>query len=322
MSRHILLFFVSFLLLAHSAFGLSQRNISEIYGRYLKGLVYFDEGKYRESLREFERIKRLDPKSSYVRLKISFILVKLGEFDAAEKELKDVKSLDSDNLEASLALMFLYSYAQRNEELEKEYGVFLEKAHQLQPEDIRISEYLAQFYFSKKRIDEAIRLYEAIVEKYPDHAGARYLLGYFYDGKGERDKAVALWKKILKENPSHPETLNALGYTYAEDGVNLEEAEALIKKALEQDPDNGAYLDSLGWVYFQRKDYERAKEYLTRAADEIKDPTIYEHLGDLYVVLQDREQAYIYYKAALKLDPENVQLQAKAREYETENKEH
>ncbi len=301
-------------------FSFSQKNLSFLYGNYLKGLSYFNEGKYKEALEAFNKAKSIDPDSSDIRIKISFVLVRLGKLKEAEKELKEVKKLDSQNLEASLGLIFLYSYLGKNKELEDEYGEFLEKAHQLRPQDTKVSEYLAQFYFYRKRIDDAIRLYETIVKIHPDYIDARYLLGYLYDEKGNREKAIEIWEKILEENPSHVNTLNALGYVYAEEGINLDKAEEMIKKALEQDPNNGAYLDSLGWVYFKRQSYKKAEEYLKKAVSNTKDPVIYEHIGDLYIKLNDIDIALDYYKKGLELDPQSKSLKEKITEYEREDK--
>ncbi len=316
MKKYILFTFVSFLLFPAVVFGVSQKHSAEIYGRYLKGLSYFNEGKYTESLEELERVKRLDPESSHIRLKLAFVLMRLDRLEQAEEEFKAAKQLDPGNLEASLGLIFLYSYLQKNDELEVEYGDFLEGAHRLRPEDIKISEYLAQFYFYKKKLDDAIRIYEVIVDKHPDYLDARYLLGYFYEENGTRNKAISMWKKVLQNSPSHSETLNSLGYIYALEGKRLDEAEKMIKKALEQDPNNGAYLDSLGWVYYKSEKYEKAEEYLQRAIGNTKDAEIYEHLGDLYIKIDDIEKAVDYYGESLKLNPGSVTLKEKVEKYQ------
>ena len=46
---------------------------------------------------------------------------------------------------------------------------------------------------------------------------------------------------------------------------------------------NGAYLDSLGWAYFKLGQYELAEENLRQAVERDQtDPTVHDHLGDLY----------------------------------------
>ena len=80
-------------------------------------------------------------------------------------------------------------------------------------------------------------------------------------------------------------TLNYLGYMLADRGIKLDEAVTLIKKAVELDPSNGAYLDSLGWAYFKLGKFDLAEEKLVKAAQQPNmgsDPTVQDHLGDLY----------------------------------------
>jgi len=69
----------------------------------------------------------------------------------------------------------------------------------------------------------------------------------------------------------------------ADQNTKLDEAFAYIKRAIDIDPTNGAYLDSIGWAYFRLGKYELAEENLVKAAQKINtDPTVHDHLGDLY----------------------------------------
>ena len=90
----------------------------------------------------------------------------------------------------------------------------------------------------------------------------------------------------MTEEPTDPQaaaTLNYLGYMNADRGVKLEESLNLIKQALTFEPNNAAYLDSLGWAYFKLGKYDLAEENLNKAASHMSsDPTVQEHLGDLY----------------------------------------
>jgi len=91
---------------------------------------------------------------------------------------------------------------------------------------------------------------------------------------------------LATTSPSDPQaaaTLNYLGYMNADRGVKLDESLSFIKQALTLEPNNGAYLDSLGWAYFKLGKYDLAEENLNKAAVHMgSDPTVQEHLGDLY----------------------------------------
>jgi tetratricopeptide (TPR) repeat protein len=63
----------------------------------------------------------------------------------------------------------------------------------------------------------------------------------------------------------------------------LEESLNYIKQAVSLEPTNGAYLDSLGWAYFKVGKFDLAEENLTKASLRMEsDPTVQDHLGDLY----------------------------------------
>lgn len=321
MKKGLLLIIACGALMFSSAYPSSLVISPSVVSSYLKGILYLAEGSYEEALKELEKVKKADPESGHLRLKIAFTLLKLGRREEAETEFKKAKTLEMDSLEASVALILLYASQKREKELESEYQYFLEKAHHLRPENIKVSEYLGQFYFYKKMPQEAIKIYEAIIEQQPDCVEGHFWLGYFYEETGKRETAIEMWKKTLQLNATHANALNSLGYLYAEAGENLDEAEGMIKKALEEDPNNGAYLDSLGWVYYKKAEYRKAEEYLLKALQHLKEAVIYEHAGDLYIQLEDKEKALQYYKEGLKLESHNEALKQKVATYEKQNTE-
>ena len=92
-----------------------------------------------------------------------------------------------------------------------------------------------------------------------------------------------MFRKVLATDPQNATALNYLGYMLADRGIKLDEALAMIKKAVDLDPANGAYLDSLGWAYFKLGKYDLAEDNLIKASQHIgTDPTVQDHLGDLY----------------------------------------
>jgi len=282
-------------------------------------MLSFD-GDNKKSLEYMRRVEKEDPDSVVVRLKMASLLMRTGQMRNAEKELKSAKKIDSGNIDISLALIFLYSYTQNDKALEEEYGHFLEDAHNVKPDNSKISEYLAQFYFYKNRINDAIKVYETIIGADPKNVDGMFWLGYLYSEAGRLKDAVREWSDVLKIDKSHTPTLNSLAYTYAETGVNLSEAEAMIKKSLEKEPENGAYLDTMGWVYYKEKKYKLADEYLNKALILLRDPVVYQHLGRVWVDSGDPKKALEYYNEGVKYFPGDKVLQESIKAYGTKSK--
>ncbi len=88
----------------------------------------------------------------------------------------------------------------------------------------------------------------------------------------------------------------------------------MIEKALEVSPDNGGYLDSLGWVYYKKGMYEKALEILTEADKLLKDPVIYDHIGDVHYKMNHTEDAIKYWGLSLKLLPKQEEITRKIDE--------
>jgi tetratricopeptide (TPR) repeat protein len=125
--------------------------------------------------------------------------------------------------------------------------------------------------------------------------------GSIFERQKKYEQAERTFKKVLDVDPLNASASNYLGYMLADQGVRLEESVKYIQKALELDPKNGAYLDSLGWAYFKMGRYDLAEPPLESAATLIQnDPTIHEHLGNLYLRMGKTAQAQEEWQRALK----------------------
>ncbi|MGA2415612.1 MAG: tetratricopeptide repeat protein [Candidatus Sulfotelmatobacter sp.] len=153
-------------------------------------------------------------------------------------------------------------------------------------EDREVYIRLAIMYTRLKRwpeAEEALNLAQKLSTKAEDKEYVDFLRGSTYEREKKYDQAETEFKKVLAANPQSAITLNYLGYMNADRGVELEESLGYIKAAVSLEPTNGAYLDSLGWAYFKLGKYDQAEETLNKASLHMSsDPTVQDHLGDLY----------------------------------------
>ena len=153
-------------------------------------------------------------------------------------------------------------------------------------EDRAVYVALAQMSTRLKRWDDAeaaLNKAEQLSTKPEDKQYVAFLRGSTYERQKKYDEAEAEFRKVLAAEPQSAVTLNYLGYMNADRGVRLEESLNYIKQAVSLEPGNGAYLDSLGWAYFRLGKYDLAEENLNKASQHMgSDPSVQEHLGDLY----------------------------------------
>ena len=145
---------------------------------------------------------------------------------------------------------------------------------------------LAQMYSRVKDWDNAEQSIDKAIELSPRQDDKDYTLfvaGSIYERQKKYDKAEEAFHKVLADDPKNAAALNYLGYMLADRGTRLDEALGYIRRAVALEPQNGAYLDSLGWVYYKMGNYDLAEENLRRASERMgNDPTIQDHLGELY----------------------------------------
>ncbi len=222
-------------------------------------------------------------------------LAGLGEVDEAlsalEQGEKDLQAMPL--LAERVELLFA------NDRQEEAEAALAEVTASGRPQDLFFA---AQVHQRGGRYLQAIPLLDRLVEEDPSASQALFFLGAAFERSGQIPQAVEAFQRLIESSPNHAAALNYLGYMWAERGENLDEALSLIRRAIAVEPDNGAYVDSLGWVYFQLGRYQEARHHLEWAARLVPDDaTILEHLGDLYVVLQDLERARNSYQQALDL---------------------
>ena len=113
---------------------------------------------------------------------------------------------------------------------------FLEQAHDKRPEDLDAGINLAGAYILTKKFRKAVEVLEPLSELYPDEAmlwtnlGAAYLGNPVLADDGAQQRAIAAFEQALERNPIAPSV---------------------------------AY--NIGLIYRDRKEYDRAIEWFTRA---------------------------------------------------------
>jgi Tfp pilus assembly protein PilF len=134
-----------------------------------------------------------------------------------------------------------------------------------------------------KDAEDALNHAGAMTTKKEDRIYLLFVKGELAERQKHNEPAEQFFRQVLDLDPNNAMTLNYLGYMMADKGTRLPEALAMIRKAVDQEPMNGAYLDSLGWAYFKMGEYELAEDNLRRAVERDRtDPTVHDHLGDLY----------------------------------------
>src|SRR5436190_22405373 len=187
------------------------------------------------------------------------------------------------------------------------------------------------------KIEEAEQMFSSIDTS--GNADALNTIGDYYSRSGKYDKAIDYFNKAIAIKDDVAVYYENLGVAYEESG-KAQEAEQAYLKACELEKESGGPFNTLGYFYFERKEWNKAIMYYTRAFQKDNTNTTYlQNLvrahGDsgntdlaldfslqLYSLLSNAEnqaqyafylsgmgkldEALVQAKAALKKDKENV----------------
>jgi len=218
-----------------------------------------------KALEESDVAVRKYPNDRMLKMVRANVLSESGKFDQAVSELKTLLDGKSDR-EIHLSLAQVYEKQKNFAEVEKS-------------------------------IDAAEKLSESKEEK----ESIYFTRGAMLEKQKRFDGAEREFRKVIEVNPNNASALNYLGYMFADRNMKLTEAHQLITKALELDPNNGAYLDSLGWVLFRMDKLADAEKNLKLAIERTgKDPTVYDHLGDVQFKQGKVKEAIAQWQQSLK----------------------
>ena len=290
--------------------------------------LYLNQHDYHNALQYFSRAEQLlrnSPERSASPLfyfNYAIVAQRAGKIQQAADLLVDAAAEQPLLLDTYVQ----YIVQQDDEEVTEEAIQVLKKAAPELPDQPAVLIYLGMLQSFEHHYSEALQAFrqaEERIETLPADSPQRirlddsfyFLYGVASERTGHPTEAEEHFEKCIELNPKHADAYNYLAYMWAEKSVNLDKALKYIHKALEIEPDNGAFLDTLGWIYYMKGDYVQAQPQLERAWKQMSDdPTIAEHLGDLYDKLGLADKAAFYWKKSLQMDPSNTNLLARIRD--------
>ena len=249
----------------------------------------------------------LKPDFADAHLLLGDLLQRQNRLDTALKEYQAIGPDSPLRWNAQLRVSFILNQTDRTDE-----AITLLKSLVMQhPEDLDALTGIADMLREKERYAEARDYYDRAIKSLHPEAAQNWTLFYARGITFERDKKWGLAEKdflhALKLKPDQPLVLNYLGYSWIDRGKNLDRAAQMITRAAELLPDDGYIVDSMGWLKFRQGDYKGAMEQLERAVLlHPEDPTINDHLGDAYWMMNRHLEARFQWRHALAMKPDSA----------------
>lgn len=272
--------------------------------------IYLRESDHKNAAEQLQAIIKEDPTNAQARFFLGALAFDDRRFAEAAETFESALMLDP-NLEQAY-----YNLALCQITLQKPAGalVTLDKARKKFAQNFLLEFWTALAHTEQKQWKEALPFFTS-AEVIGRAVEPQRLTQLFYlqfgsacERAGDYEQAERHFKRCLQLAPDMAEAMNCLGYMWAEQGTHLEEALQLLEKAVAAEPDNFAYLDSLAWALFKLNRPKEALDYALKAVAGSRepDPTLYDHLGDIYQALDIKDKAQEAWRKSLAIEPSEV----------------
>ena len=150
-----------------------------------------------------------------------------------------------------------------------------EKAYSVQKTSLLAIKLHGAYRAAGKR-DEAMNVMEQWLKDNPDDPGAKSVLAGSYLQEGDNANAKRLYNEVLQKYPDHVLSLNNLAWLMHEEGSP--EAVKLAERAYRMNPDLANVADTYAWILIESDQVEQGLTLLRKVIDKgAKDPSIRYH---------------------------------------------
>lgn len=274
----------------------------------LLGRIEMESGNISRAAWYFRKVIDDDPGNPIGWIFLGFALTDMDSLDRAEQTYREsLKYLPNNPFLLAFHGISLNRLGRDEEALQP-----FELAIREDPDNINALVSYAITLNRLNRYEQAINAYERTLTIDSLNLTALTSLGMLYDQLKYYDRCDSLYQIALKRYPDNDLLMNNFAYSLSERNMRLDYALELATRAVGNQPENGAYLDTMGWIYYQLGQYENALKYIKKSIEHREEsPVVIEHLGDVYLKLGYPNEAKIYWRRALQMDNDNVELKDK-----------
>ena len=267
--------------------------------RYQVGYLAWQDKDYKRAAEVFGQLHKESPNDLRGLVGVVETLASQGRMTDAIKEMEAAIAREP-RRDLKLAVANLYARAERYDEA---IAIFQELL-QPNPKSSDLLFRLAETQRRKGDLNVAIETFRRASQAAPNDTNSLLQLGLLMDGTGRRDQAKPIYEQILKIQPDHPVALNNLAYIKAEEGVDLDQALTMAQRALQKLPNAPELSDTLGWIYIKKNLSEDAVRVFHDLVVKVPDnPTFHYHYGMALLQKGDKPSAKKELETAMSRNP-------------------
>jgi len=283
-----------------------------------------------------------DPENFWMKQALAQLYTQNREYKLAAEVCKEIIKHNPEKKEYSYMLASLYSQMQQYQEaikvfnrIEDETGVSdqislekfklylslnnpkkafaeIDKLIETFPREIKYKILKGDLYLAVDNNKEAYKCYRSVLKEFPDDPLANNKLGFFYIQQTKQIKeGIDYIRKALEINPNYEESWSMLinYYSIKSDTAGMMNA---TREAIEHFPENAEFYLAMGAAARAKKDSDTAlwawkkAVSLTKGQNSALSSVIQGQIGDLYMEMKRKQEAYLAYDTAIIYNENNI----------------
>ena len=227
------------------------------------------------AVKRYEEFAREYPYSGDVQRLYAEQLVAAKDWDAAIRQYRRVLELDSENVDAMVALGNILMERKEFDEAAKQFA----HAVEINPEKVDVYDSIAASFLNRKERARAVEVYEKAIKLNPKVDRLYVSLASLYDDEGREAEAIRVLESGVDRCGQKPELLFPLGQVYEKAG-NTGAAIDYYAKAFRLSPDNRLLLVKLVSSLVRADRVAEVDDAVATASESFKDDK-----SDLYLIV-------------------------------------
>ncbi len=259
-------------------------------GHALYGALHYAQGRYTESVVDYEAAHRLAPTAVEPVMGVTMSYLAQGTPGSAAEFLQGLIEKDSGNAVAQNLLGETRLRENKPDEAARQFRLAIAARDDWAVPYLN----LARLLVARGKINDALALYRSALEKQPENVALQLAFAEAQQKSGDHTGSRSTYEAIIEKHADNVIAANNLAALLAD--YHYEDPEG-VRRALDlakrfETSSNPYFVDTLGWVQFRLGDLSQARVNLERAVALLPDnPQFQYHLGIVLLRLGEHADA-------------------------------
>ncbi|MCP5004842.1 MAG: tetratricopeptide repeat protein [Planctomycetes bacterium] len=309
-------------------------NAKTIFNRALKlgienavlytgfAFAYQHDEKFQAAVLYSQKAIKLKPQVPYFRLMLINLYAAHGKVDKAREQLEAVTSINDEERKEYLGLINLFQGDPEKGRLMalglnkafvsilNGFNVLavkeLRKASEIFPDNLIPRLFLASTFISSGQNEEAINIYNEIMENNPEFKSSYDGLGKAYLLSEKRDEAISTYRDLVKMDSDSVAARLTLASLLAKQGL-IDEASKVVSEAVELDPNNLSAHNLLGEINLASEKFGEAETEFKKMIESDRKLSVgYRNMVRLEYEKGNYDKCIEYCRKGLKTSPSDI----------------